>query len=53
MFLWENLKDRGNARTSSPSFKGFEYIPFKAEAFDVSRQAKIFLLISNVALHSS
>ena len=44
---------RGNAMTSALSFKNFEDIPSKPAAFDESRQAKIFWIVSSVALHSS
>ena len=43
---------RGKGKTSASSFKIFEDIPSKPEALDKSRQAKIFLIISSVALHS-
>ena len=42
-----------NVKSSALSFKNFEDIPFKPEAFDGSRQAKIFLIVSNVAVYSS
>ena len=44
---------RGIYKSSAPSFKDFEDIPSKPGAFDVSRQAKMFLRVSKVALHSS
>ena len=42
-----------NVKSSALSFKNFEDIPLKPEAFDGSRQAKIFLIVSSVAVHSS
>ena len=44
---------RNNAKTSAPSFKNLEDIPSKPGAFDESSQAKTFLVVSSVALHSS
>ena len=43
----------GNAKTSASSFKNFKYILSILGTVDVSWQAKIFLMISNIALYSS
>ena len=43
----------GNPKTSVPSFKNFEDILSKSGVFDQFKPAKIFSVVSSVALHTS